>query len=269
MSDWPDGYVTVNNFRLHYTRTGGDKPPLLLLHGITDQGLCWAEFARSLAADYDVIMADARGHGLSDGDGIELSLDALVDDIAGLIRALDIAPVHVIGHSMGGLTATWLAAYYPELVRSVVLEDPALTIYDRPLEDRLEWAANSRKGAEAARLKSRDEHIATLRQQNPHWSASEVENWADARPNVRADTGSLMASTPKRPWRIVVAYVLCPALLLCPGPAKGITGPDTVDEIISLVPSIQVERFPGAGHCIRRDQPAQYERVVREFLARA
>ncbi|NLT41785.1 MAG: alpha/beta hydrolase, partial [Anaerolineae bacterium] len=74
---------------------------------------------------------------------------------------------------------------------------------------------------------------------------------------------------PKRPWRIVVAYVLCPALLLCPDPAKGITGPDTVDEIISLVPSIQVERFPGAGHCIRRDQPAQYERVVREFLARA
>lgn len=267
MTDWPDGYVTVNDLRLHYSRTGGDKPPLLLLHGITDQGLCWAEFARSLAADYDVIMADARGHGLSGGDGVELSLDALVDDTAGLIRALDVAPIHVIGHSMGGLTATYLAAYYPELVRSVVLEDPALTIFDRPLEERLEWAANSRKGAEAAREKSREEHIAGLRAQNPHWSVEEVERWADARPNVRADTGSLMATTPKRPWRIVVAYVLCPALLLCPDPAKGITKPETVDELRGLLPGLQVAEFPGAGHCIRRDQPAAYEEVVRRFLA--
>ena len=41
MNEWQDDYVTANGIRLHYWRTGGDKPPLVLSHGITDSGLCW------------------------------------------------------------------------------------------------------------------------------------------------------------------------------------------------------------------------------------
>ena len=39
--DWRSGYVETNGIRLHYTRTGGDKPPLVLAHGVTDAGPCW------------------------------------------------------------------------------------------------------------------------------------------------------------------------------------------------------------------------------------
>jgi pimeloyl-ACP methyl ester carboxylesterase len=60
MASWQSGDVETNGIRLHYTRTGGAKPPLVLAHGVTDSGLCWTPIAEALAADYDVIMVDAR-----------------------------------------------------------------------------------------------------------------------------------------------------------------------------------------------------------------
>ena len=47
--------------------TGGDKPPLLLLHGFNEYGLTWLRVAKELEQDYDIIMVDARGHGRSEG----------------------------------------------------------------------------------------------------------------------------------------------------------------------------------------------------------
>ena len=66
VSEWHSGFVESNGIRLHYTRTGGDKPPLVLAHGVTDAGLCWTPLAEALAPEYDAIMVDARGHGRSD-----------------------------------------------------------------------------------------------------------------------------------------------------------------------------------------------------------
>ena len=66
MAHWHSGDVEANGIRLHYTRTGGTKPPLVLAHGLTDDGLCWTPVAEALEAEYDVIMVDARGHGQSD-----------------------------------------------------------------------------------------------------------------------------------------------------------------------------------------------------------
>jgi pimeloyl-ACP methyl ester carboxylesterase len=66
MSEWQQGDVLTNGIRMHYYRTGGDKPQVVLAHGFSDSGLCWTPVARELEADYDVIMIDARGHGLSE-----------------------------------------------------------------------------------------------------------------------------------------------------------------------------------------------------------
>ena len=66
MSSWQSGDVEANGLRLHYTRTGGAKPPVVLAHGFSDDGLCWTPVAEALEAEYDVIMVDARGHGRSE-----------------------------------------------------------------------------------------------------------------------------------------------------------------------------------------------------------
>jgi hypothetical protein len=74
MASWQSGDVETNGIRLHYTRTGGLAPPLVLAHGVTDSGLCWTPIAEALAADYDVIMVDARPRAIRcPGAGLRLS----------------------------------------------------------------------------------------------------------------------------------------------------------------------------------------------------
>lgn len=67
MGEWKEGDVLANGIRMHYTRTGtGRGPDLVLLHGYSDNGRCWTPVAQALEADYDIVMIDARGHGLSE-----------------------------------------------------------------------------------------------------------------------------------------------------------------------------------------------------------
>ena len=66
MPTWQSSDIQANGIRLHLTRTGGAKPPLVLAHGATSDGLRWTPTAQALAPLYDVIMVDARGHGMSE-----------------------------------------------------------------------------------------------------------------------------------------------------------------------------------------------------------
>jgi N-formylmaleamate deformylase len=112
MASWSDGYVTANGIKIHYYRTGGDKPEVVFNHGVTDDGLCWTHVAKALESKYDIIMLDARGHGKSDSGQGDYSPEARATDLAGVIQALGLERPVVGGHSMGADTAEHLAARY-------------------------------------------------------------------------------------------------------------------------------------------------------------
>src|SRR5262249_37931470 len=126
MANWFSGDVRANGIRLHYHRTGGDKPPLVLAHGATDSGLCWTRVTRALETDYDVIMPDARGHGSSEAPATGYSSADHAADLAGLIRALELSRPAVGGHSMGAGATLRLIADEPDLVSCAILEDPGM-----------------------------------------------------------------------------------------------------------------------------------------------
>src|ERR1700694_4237700 len=104
MADWFSGDLAANGIKMHYYRTGGNKPPLVLSHGATDSGLCWTRLARALESDYDVILPDARGPGLSCGPPSGGASSDRAADLAGLIDALGLTRPAVGGHSMGAAT---------------------------------------------------------------------------------------------------------------------------------------------------------------------
>ena len=181
--NWSDGYVMANGIRIHYWRTGGDKPPLVLAHGYSDDGLCWTNMAKELEADFDIIMTDARGHGLSDPPSASDPADAQAEDLAGLIQELKLDKPIVMGHSMGSSAVAWFAAKYPDVPRAVVLEDPGLV--RRPNSAARSGSSEMRDKMRAQILQRNnmplDQIVAECMEKTPQWGHSECEFWAPSK----------------------------------------------------------------------------------------
>ncbi|MBF6355089.1 alpha/beta fold hydrolase [Nocardia higoensis] len=117
--------VRVSTIHLH--RFGpADAPVVLALHGLTGHGARWASLARELP-EVRFLAPDLRGHGRSTNLP-PWDFETVVADLAELVRAETDGPVVVTGHSFGGATAVHLAARHPELVRALVLLDPAIAV---------------------------------------------------------------------------------------------------------------------------------------------
>ncbi|MGW7465173.1 alpha/beta fold hydrolase [Streptomyces xantholiticus] len=125
--------VRAGGVRLAYRVWGAqDAPPVVLAHGRGGDSSHWTRVAEQLAATRRVYAPDFPGHGLSDWPGT-YGLGAFRDDLSTFITALDLGPVDVVGHSMGGAAAVLLVERHPELVRRLVLEDaPPLLPLDPP-----------------------------------------------------------------------------------------------------------------------------------------
>lgn len=266
MSDWSSGDVIANGIKLHYHRTGGDKPPVVLLHGITDNGLCWTRLARALEAGYDLIMLDARGHGLSDAPEAGYTPDDHAGDVAGLIQALGLGRPVVIGHSMGAGTAAATAANYPERVGAVVLEDPPWWAKPPISGDVHAELEEWRAGIVANKAKSVEELVALCRTQNPTWDEAEWLPWAESKRQVSPRVVGYMGGR-LRPWQEVARRITCPVLLVTANPEAGaIVTPELAQEAADLMVDCRVVHIAGAGHNIRREQFQAYVGAVSEFL---
>ena len=272
MSTWHGDFVAANGLRLHYTRTGGDKPPLVLAHGITDDGLCWSRVAAALAPDYDVVMADARGHGRSDAPESGYDPGQQAADLAGVIASLGLQKPAILGHSMGAATTLVLAGTYPDIPGAILLEDPPAwwTGWTATPEAR-ERLAGMRQRFTGLKRKTREELLDGQRAEQPGWSDIELDPWADAKqlfsPNVLSVLDPDNASSVD--WPVLLRRITCPTLLITADPERGaIVTVESAAALQALVPHLEIAHVPEAGHNIRRDQFARYMEVVRGFLVR-
>lgn len=102
------------------------RPPVLILHGWLDQAASWRRVAAHLAAaGHPVIAPDHRGHGRSAHapPGSYYHFPDYIADVDALLRALDLPPVILVGHSMGGTISTTVAALRPERIARLILID--------------------------------------------------------------------------------------------------------------------------------------------------
>ncbi len=119
--------VQVNGVDLFYRDTGSGKPLMLCLHGKWGRGETWVDFMSRYQDRYRVIAPDQRGHGLSGRPVARYAAQDLAADAYGILDYLGCGPAIVVGHSMGGRVAAYLAALYPQEVK-------ALAVLDSPFE---------------------------------------------------------------------------------------------------------------------------------------
>ncbi|WGW04357.1 alpha/beta fold hydrolase [Tropicibacter oceani] len=116
--------ATPNGVAIAY-ESGGNGPPLLLLHGFPQTRAMWAQIAPVLAQDFTVIAADLRGYGDSGKPkGLRhYSFREMAADITALMAQLGFDRFHLVGHDRGGRTAHRLALDAPEAVQSLTVMD--------------------------------------------------------------------------------------------------------------------------------------------------
>jgi pimeloyl-ACP methyl ester carboxylesterase len=259
--------VTANGVDLRIHRTG-DGPPVVLVHGITDSGPCWTRVARALAADHDVVMIDARGHGESAHPGSYGFADH-VADLVDVLRALNLPPAVLVGHSMGGPHVATVAADHPDRVRALVLVDPHWPWRpERPQDYDLDgWRAD----VAAATARSTDDLVSRGRRDHPGWSDEDLLPWARAQRTVDPDvTAWLRSASDINGWRDTVRRIRCPTLLVTGDPsvdAHVTVGPEGAAEAARRCPSLGVVHLAGAGHSVHRDRFTEFVAALRGFLA--
>lgn len=263
---WKSGTIEVNGLRLHYTRTGGDKPALVLAHGFSDDGLCWTPVAEKLEAEYDIVMVDARGHGRSAAPDQGYGSAEHVADLVGVINGLHLQRPILLGHSMGAMTTLLLAGSYPDLPRAILLEDPPPAWSatwpppNAPRSDgRTHWIIDLKR-------KTREEMIADQHAASPSWSDAELGPWADSKLRLSMTVLNQEGQVPVD-WSTAVRRITCPTLLITADRERGaIVSPEDAAGLQVILPHVKVARITGAGHSIRREQFEAYMKAVRGFL---
>lgn len=263
---WSDGYVMANGIRIHYWRTGGEKPPLVMAHGSSDDGLCWTNLAKELEADYDIIMPAARGHGLSDPPSASDTADAQVEDLAGLIRELKLDKPILMGHSMGSSSVAWFAAKYPDIPRAVVLEDPGLTPRRSSSAGRYTEEALAKRRAQILERNNMtlDQLVDMCLKNTPQWGRSECEFWAPSKRRHHPDTS--LRRIGDRPEKADLFPKITQPTLILKADAEGDVRRQN-EKVASLLPNGKIVHIEGAKHNVRRDQKERLLKVLKSFLA--
>ncbi len=273
--------------RMHYVDWGNPTaPPLLLVHGGRDHCRSWDWVAEELRHDWHVIAIDQRGHGDSAWapDGNYLTMH-MVYDLAQLIHQLDLAPLTIVSHSMGGNVALRYTGLFPDKVKKLVAIEglgpsPKMIAEaaSKPYADRIrEWMDSKRKAA--GRLPRRyatlEDALARMKEENGYLTDSQARHLTIHGVN-RNEDGSYSwkfdphlnlwppFDIPRRELDALWGAITCPTLLLY-GAKSWASNPEG-DGRLARFNTAHVVEIPDAGHWLHHDQFDAFMADLGQFL---
>ncbi len=244
--------VTVNGATIHY-ETAGTGLPLLLLHGIGSSSRSWRRQFDGLSNDFKLIAWDAPGYGKSSDPVGVPSMFFYADKLRGLLDAIGVSSIFLLGHSTGGAIAQEFYGRHPSYVRALVLADTRYAGSPSALEDRLRAIRTMTPSALAAerapKLLSRFAGAGLVR---------EVESiMSEIRPPGYEFAARALAGFDGRE---VIRNLHVPTLLIW-------GDEDEITPVWDEVPTgTRLEIIPAAGHLCYFEQPDRFNAIVREFL---
>jgi len=243
-----------------FHREDGSGAPLVLIHGITEDHRVWDELAAELAREARVIRVDLPGHGRSELPA-QVDALALATPVAELVQTLGLEPPRVIGHSLGGLVATLVGALVP--VRSVLNVDQPLRL--GAFIERVRAIAPELRGPRFVdALNAEMDALGGARL--PARVRAELRGYRveARRPVVLGLWLPLVGATEES-----ITAAFAPLLRQVRAPYLSLhgddPGPGYAAWLRELVPSAQVEVWPGLGHWLQRVEPERFLARVREF----
>src|SRR5262245_32739060 len=240
----------------------GDGPPLLYLHGL-DGPPGAAPFVERLASHHRVLMPEHPGFGESTGiDHIDNVIDMVLFHRE-LVERLDLGPVDVVGHSLGGMFAAEFAALCPQLVRRLVLVSPfGLWLEEAEIPDLFTMTP-----AQLARITWHDPEgeraQAALSQAANGYSGIQA---IVKRAGNLASAGKFLWPIPDRGLARRLPFIKAPTLIVL-GESDRLIPLAYGDAFAARIPNARLATTPDAGHAPMLEQPEAFGAVVEEFLS--
>ena len=269
-NDGADHYLDVNGLRLHYVEWGDRAaPPLLLLHGMASFARIWHLIAPAFAADYRVLALDWRGHGDSAwAPSGEYRYQRYLSDLDGLISALALDDLAIVGHSLGAWIALCYAGQAPERLRALVAADFRIGFTPEELEQaRAQSRRPPRDFATAAEILDRfaaslapvAASDALIRRLGQH----AVKQNAAGRWAFKFDRAAL-AAAPFDPWPLFSSLRV--PILALRGAQSPLMSHDAIVRVGQTIPGVRIAAIAGAYHHPFLDRPDPFIRAVASFL---
>lgn len=260
-------YANVGAHKLYYEVHGDAGPWVVLSHSLACDHTMWDPQIPLLAKHYRVLAYDTRGHGKSDVPPGPYTLDDLAADVIGVMDTVGVERAHLVGLSMGGMTAQHAALMAPERFLSLVLADTSARI---PPELRPMW----------------EQRMATAREQGmAALEAGTLERWFTAgyrasNPGPVAAIGELIRSTPVDGYVGCshgishldvldrIGSITCPVLVIVGAEDAG-TPVAWHEAIHAAIPHSKYVVLQDAAHLSNIEQAAAFDAALMPFLAAA
>ncbi len=258
--------VRVRGFEMAYDDTGGNRTPLLLIHGYPLDRTLWAAQRAALADRARVIAPDLRGFGESGLPTGAMTMDEYADDLRALLDALGVKNAVVGGLSMGGYIAFAFYRKYAHRVRALVLADT------RPQPDspeakkgRDENAAVARAQGAAAIAERMLPKMLTPKTLAETPALAQAVRAMLARQPVDGIVAALAALRDRPDSTPTLAQITVPTLVVV-GAEDTLTPPKDAEAMQQAVKGAHLVSIPNAAHLSNYEQPEPFTRAVMEFL---
>ncbi len=257
-------FIQVGEIVHYYTVNGADEAPALVFaNSLGSDHRVWDGLMPYLADRFRIIRYDQRGHGLSSvGRPALYSIDALADDLAGLLESLGIDDAIICGLSVGGMIAQVFAASHPGRVRGLVLCDTAMRIGPPSMWD--ERIDNIRKhGIKAMTESIMERWFTPAFRKNRGTELNGYINMLERTP-VEGYIGTCCAIR-DADLRETAASISLPTLVLC-GDQDMATPPELSRELADTVTGAKLSLVENAAHISCVEQPEAFSHLMLHFL---
>ena len=255
-------------------RAPNPKGTIVAFHGVSDNGASLADIGARWGEQWRVVLVDSLGHGLSprfSPQQLQAPFQSALQAAAETVRVEASqsigGQVVLFGHSMGGAIAAGVARNHPQLVRAVVLEDPALLT---PTQEAI-YKNNAGESVGGLEHISRDQSgaIANLllaKQAYRNWPLSEYGPWAQAKTQV--DRDFIATGVVGLAGREIIKELQVPTLVLTGDGPDVLLGQAGLEKLATYAnPHLHTALISGATHCVRRDKSEKFQQAVNSFLA--
>jgi pimeloyl-ACP methyl ester carboxylesterase len=251
---------------LHY-RILGEGKPLLILHGLFGSSDNWQTFAKQISEKgYSVILADLRNHGRSP-HADEFDFVVLSNDVFETLEQAGFKECCVLGHSLGGKTAMFLALNHPQCVTKLIVIDIAPKKYP-VLHSKIMEGLTAVNVSSLASRKEAEEKLS-------HFVTNESEkqfllkNLYRTEENTfawRFNLGSICSNIEKAGEAVPEDNIFSKPVLFIRGEKSNYISEEDFNEARKTFPEAKLLTAPGSGHWVHADNPGWLADILLNFL---